>query len=392
MLPVISRPSLIARLVLLVSLVLPSLDIVYKYAGTYGLLVYPVLVLVLIWRCELLCARLQNTNDVRLVRLLSVLALAGIAIAFFVVFPIADVKIPDQGSDTNEAYDQAVIALAHGHYPYSELTYLGNRIHHLPGALLLSAPFVAFGSSAYQSLFWVVVYLLVLSKLLGPQRGLMLFVLQFVGSPVLMHQIVTGSDGVMSGASVFVALWLFAKAWTPDHADGIARWGSLLLLALAISNRLNFVLIAIPVLMLVYRNKGFRQTAVAAVVLGALLALINLPFYFINPPEFAPLEGMDRLTRFEDWLPHVSLVLPALAVLLTFALGWRKDAGKFAGLMLGSAAGQFLLIVSGLLLSCIASGELNVGYAAYGCYFIFPLGFLAWQKLAVHRASANGIG
>ncbi|HTQ99033.1 MAG TPA: hypothetical protein VMH83_03545 [Candidatus Acidoferrum sp.] len=369
------------RLALLAALAIPSLDIVHKYTGLVGLLLFIPYVLILIVLSERASVWLQPPQRRAWCNWLGAAALLGIVVLFAVLFPIANVHVPDHGSDTDEAYDLAVRALLDGRYPYYDLTYLGNRIHHLPGALLLATPFVLLGTSALQNLFWTAAWLLLLLRALQPPRGLALFLLMFAASPVLMHQIVTGSDGVMSGISVLAATWLFTHAWQQTSNSAWQRYGALLLLALALSNRPNFAPVVVSVLAFVWHRHGVARVLLPALWLGVLLALINLPFYLYDPAGFAPLEGLDRVTRFDDLLPHAGQLLPLAAFVLALGLATRNDADTFAGVALASGLVQALLVVSGLLLSCIAGGELDLAYAAYGCYFLFPLGYWCWSKL-----------
>jgi len=54
------------------------------------------------------------------------------------------------GSDDDDALNLGAMALLTGRSPYSQSTYLGNLLHHLPGAFVLAAPFVLLGTSALQ--------------------------------------------------------------------------------------------------------------------------------------------------------------------------------------------------------------------------------------------------
>lgn len=368
-------------MLLLLCLALPSLDTVARYGGNIALLLYPLVVLALIG-CAVRLAAIPATPFAGRCYIISTSAVvAGLIAIFIVVFPMADVQVPGRGSDTDEAYDIAVDAMLAGRAPYDMLTYLGNRIHQLPGALLLASPFVLLGTSAWQNLCWVAIHAVVVIRLLGPVQGSLLFLLEFAASPVLLQQIGTGSDGVMSGLSTLLALLAFMHAWAPGQRHAVLRWLSCLLLALALSNRLNFVLGVMPAVFYVWQLRGTASALSAAAVLAMLLAMINLPFYLANPAGFAPLEGMNRIGRFDALLPHATLLLPVAAALATLAGSWWLRQRPRDAALLGLGAGQCLLVVSGAVLSSIAGGAADFSYCYYGCYFMFPLGLLAWQTL-----------
>jgi hypothetical protein len=80
-----------------------------------------------------------------------------------------------------------------------------------------------------------------------------------------------------------------------------------------------------------------------------------------DPKNFTPLEGADRLTRFDEILPHLGLALGVAGVLLTLALAARRPRSLFGN----CALVQAFFVVSGMLLSH------DLGYAGYGVFFLF---------------------
>jgi len=383
---------ILVRAALTALLVLPSLYQVEKYLGRAGLAVYPLLALALVLAAERLTARIEDRLSEQDARAIAAAMFAGIFIAFAVLFPIANTNVPGRGSDTDEAYDLAVRALARGEFPYTELTYLGNRIHHLPGSLFLAAPFVALGTSAYQSLFWLGAFLWLLATEFGLRKALPLFGLILVASPAVMQQTVTGSDGVMSGISVFVALWCLLRSWSEPGTQVAGRWGAVLLFALAVSNRPNFGLAGIPVMAFLLHRRGFAVAMQVGLAIGGLVLAINLPFYLHHPAGFAPLEGMDRVTRFSRVLPHSGVVLPAVALAITAALALPKSAGTIAGAATSLAAGQFFLVAAGMALMSALAGRLDTGYTGYGSYFLFAGGFALWRRLHPRPDASTAAG
>src|SRR5206468_5533158 len=97
----------------------------------------------------------------------SIATFAGLGVIFAIGYPIANTHIPGMGSDDDDAMNIAVLELLNGHFFYYVRTYLDNLIHHLPGAFLLAAPFVLFGTSALQNLFWLMLFLIVLHREVG---------------------------------------------------------------------------------------------------------------------------------------------------------------------------------------------------------------------------------
>ena len=77
-----------------------------------------------------------------------------LALTFAILYPIVDSGVVGGGCDRDEARDLAARELLGGSYHYYPVTYLGALITPLPGAVLLSIPFVLLGTSAYQNLIW----------------------------------------------------------------------------------------------------------------------------------------------------------------------------------------------------------------------------------------------
>ena len=72
-----------------------------------------------------------------------------IVVAFFVLYPVANTHAPGTGSDDDDALNLGALALLTGRFPYSQTTYLGNALHHLPGAFVLAVPFVILGAPVH---------------------------------------------------------------------------------------------------------------------------------------------------------------------------------------------------------------------------------------------------
>jgi hypothetical protein len=359
----------LASLGLYLSLVVPSFSLLDKYTGLAGVIVHGTFVAAVIWFLRRTGLRSLNEGRAAMFAVAAWFAICGV---FWVTFPVADGRVFGPGSDTDEAYDFAVREMLDGNYPYYVETYLANSVHHLPGALLLATPFVLLGTSAYQNLFWLPLFFVVAQRELRDGReALMLWLLVLLLCPAVMHSVVTGTDGVMNGLSVLVGMWAVARShrsWT--------RLAASVLLALAVSNRPNFALALPPMFALLVAASGWATAFRWAAGTILLLAAINLPFYLHDPARFAPLEGLNRVTRFEPILPYAGYVLPGLATSLTVVLSTRVRT--FMAAVAVVAFIQALFVVSGIALSSAQAGTLNLGYAGYGTFFVFSGTLASW--------------
>ena len=293
-------------------LVLPSVFIVRKYFGWLGVGGF---CLATAWAVLALPHARWRFNERQAVWL-SMLTFAGLAVLFAIGYPIANTHIPGTGSDDDDAMNIAVVELLHGHNPYYARTYLGNLIHHFPGAFLLAAPFVLLGTSALQNLFWLVLFFLVLRRETGNTfAALRWFWLTLIFSPIVVHQLVTGTGHVANAIYVMLGLWWLVNA--KQKALPAAAWG------VALSSRANFLfLIPLAFGWLTQRN-GWRTSARLLILTSVVCALLTLPFYVHDPRGFAPLEAVDRLTRFEVVLPYAAWLICTGMVSLSFTLAWQ---------------------------------------------------------------------
>ncbi len=332
-----------------VCLVVPSLAQVQKYFGIVGLVVYAAAV-----PAVLFLAREWEPAEED-ARYLTLCTFALVVLAFAILYPLAKSGALGAGSDADDAYNAAVREMLHGRYPYYAKTYLGNLMHALPGSLFLATPFVLLGNSAYQGLFWIGLFFLVFGKTFGYRRGLPALWAVGILCPMVMQQVVTGADALVNGIYVFIALWWMTR-------NGI---GGAILFGLALSSRPNFLLLAPLAFGYLQQHFGMRRAIRDLGVSTAVFLAVTLPFYFYDPAGFAPLEGANRLSRFNDIIPYAGFVLAGLGALLSIVLAWRRVA-----LFASCAVVQAFFVVTGIMLSSLQSRALDLEYSGYGGFFL----------------------
>lgn len=193
------------------------------------------------------------------------------------------------GSDTDDALNLATTELLHGRYPYYPRTYLDNPITPMPGALLLAIPFVLLGNSAYQSFFWLLLWLLAMRRHWQAGRPpLLLLWLMLALSPVVVYSLVVGNDYLANSLYVLLfMLWLVR--WAPR--PGLNPWLKLLpaiCLGIGLSSRANFLLL-LPLIFATLAQLAGRPAALrSTVTTGLTFLLVTLPFYLYDPAGFSP--------------------------------------------------------------------------------------------------------
>jgi hypothetical protein len=276
-------------------LVLPSVFYVQKYFGWIGVGGYLIITACTAWTLPRF--RWQLTEGEAL--WLSIMTFTGLAVLFAIGYPIANTHISGLGSDDDDALNIAVVELINGRYPYYVRTYLGNLIHHLPGAFLLAAPFVLLGTSALQNLLWLALFFFVLRRELDNSfAALRWFWLMLIFSPIVVHQLITGTGHVTNAIYVMLGLWWLVNA--ERKTLPAVAWG------VALSSRANFLFLVPLAFGWLAQGHGWKTTVKLLLLSCIVCALLTLPFYFYDRQGFAPLEAADRLTRFNEVLPYAA--------------------------------------------------------------------------------------
>jgi hypothetical protein len=314
--------------------------------------------------------------DERRAVLLAALTFAALAVAFALVYPEVDARVGAQGSDRDEAADLAARHLMDLEYPYSTATYLGNYVSQLPGAVLLAAPFVAIGDSAYQNVFWLVVLFASLSLWLADARlALASLWLVLLGSPGAMRELLTGGDLIANNAYLLVfALGVLAVAPT-SRARRLVKLGSAVGLGLALASRTNVLALAPLAFAALAHREGGRSAARLLGLALAVCAVVSLPFYAYAPGRFSPLLTADKVQRLEDVVPGATAMLLTACGLLTLLLALRLSP-EAASVFQSFALVQAVLFSGAVVLASIAAEQPDLGFLliGYGLFVLFPAG------------------
>jgi hypothetical protein len=337
------------------ALVFPSSFIVRKYLGWESTIAYAIVVAAILAFAPRWVTRLSD----RTVFWLWLAIMGGIVAAFVLIYPVVNTHVPGVGSDDDDALEAATRALFAGHSPYGVRTYLGNAVHHLPGAFLLAAPFVWLGSSALQNLFWLTAFFVCLARQHGARTALSMAWPIVLLSPAVMHDMVTGTGYLSNAISVALLLWWLIRTRHRDLAA--VAWG------VALASRANFILL-VPLAFAALRQAADWKTAVRATSLTCLtIACLALPFYLHDPSHFTPLEGANRLLVFDQLVPHLGVALMAAMAALAIFLSFRQNSAS--ALFRNCALVQAFPSVAGVVLGSMLNGRVDLTYARYGAFF-----------------------
>lgn len=356
------------------SLLFPSLGEVQKYLGNRGVAVYVIIastVLVIGYRYILPWFVSKVTERQALG--LSVMTLLFLIVVFAAIYPIANSGIVGRGSDSDEGFNIAVMELLHGRNPYHIRTYLGNPLVQMPGSVLLTAPFVLLGNSAYQNFFWLAAFFLLVKVYLEDWRFTFLLMWAVLAlCPTVLQQVVVGSDYAANGVYILVFIWLLVNC--APRRD-ISIWKKIIaavLLGIGLSCRGNFLWLLPLVFSQLVQNPGWKPAFGYTVLTLLAFCAVTFPFYFFDPQAFVPFSVQyDRLAQFQEILPFAGIVIPSIGIMITFALSLQRMGKDCRVLFRNCAVVQGFFVLCGVVLSSIQAGKPYFGWTSYGLFFLF---------------------
>ena len=371
-------------------LVIPSCGVIQKYFGNIGLLIYLVAATAILWLVfryllELVLSRLSE----RQAQFLAAVTFVALIAVFALVFPRANVHVAGRGSDADDALNLAVGELLHGRYPYYVQTYLQNAIANFPGAILLAAPFVLLGNSAYQNLFWFGVFFFAVSRLQQSWRGgLILIWIVLLFSPVVINYVVTGGDDLANSIYVLLFMLLTVRWVSSSDVPAWKRVLAALLVGVGLSSRANFLLVMPQLFAALTIKAGWRAALNYVAGAGAAFAAVTIPFWLYDPADFTPLHAQaHKVAEFQTILPFAGLVVPALGGCIAMALAWRSIKLRRETWLRDCAIVQAFLVVCVATLTIIQTGTLSLTSTSYGVFFLF-FGVLAFGPKMFETADA----
>jgi hypothetical protein len=260
---------------------------------------------------------------------------AAIAVALFVV---PDVVVAATNNDTVAALDHAVAALGDGRNPYLDPLRPDHPLMHLPGSLVLGAPFHWAGSIAWQNPFWAALFVFwVWLRASDPRRaGLCLAAIAI--NPAILKAYITGSDFLTAAIILLLALSFTASAH--EHPGLAVRVLAALGVAIALCTHPVFWVLLPLIARCVRDRAGTRAMLGFVALLLAVMVAICLPFYLDAPDRF----GLTVLLAYTSTLPQWLWIFPAAALILACLIPLRDDALRAAGIVFAVAAAPPLAI------------------------------------------------
>jgi hypothetical protein len=252
-----------------------------------------------------------------------------LSMAIIALHPFTTRHSINTGSDREEALTLELDAVQRHQYPYDARTYLGNPPTPLPGAMLLAAPFFALGHVGWQNILWLGLFFwFCLDFFLNRASAILFIILFLLLSPSYLADLVSGGDYIANFFYVACATGLFVQCL---DGGACALLGSGALLGIALSSRIIYVDLLIPIFAIALQRTTAGRAIFSMGVVVTVAACITLPVFAPHPITRLMAQLYQNSTKLQ-YLPHslhATWVLPALAALVSVTAFWvRMDVPR----------------------------------------------------------------
>jgi hypothetical protein len=301
--------------------------------------------------------------------------------AFAILYPLSLKHTLNIGSDREDALRVELLAVRNHQYPYDARTFLGNPPTPLPGAMLLAAAFFALGHIAWQNFLWLTLFFFFAIRFFRHRATALFYLAVFLlFAPSHLSDFTAGGDYLTNFFYVAIAVALF------NHSLDYSLYASIpaaLFLGVALSSRILYAVILIPLLMLtLQRTSRLRAAGLFFLVLLAACA-VTLPVLSPHPLSRLLLQLQQNAVKLR-YIPSAILpqwTLPLLAIVVaSTAFFVRMDLPR---LFLIFSAATFVMLAPFVVTFALHSDKLR--YA----FFYLSVSALSFSLWALSRYEQN---
>jgi hypothetical protein len=236
--------------------------------------------------------------------------------AFAILYPISLKHSLNIGSDREDALRIELLAVRHHQYPYDARTFLGNPPTPLPGAMLLAAPFFALGHIAWQNFLWLACFFFFAIHFFRYRATALFYLAVFLlFAPGHLSDFTSGGDYLINFFYIAIAVALFNLSL--DHSL-YASIPAALFLGVALSSRILYAVILIPLLSLTLQRISRLRAAVLFFVVLLAACAVTLPVLSPHPLSRLLLQLQQNAIKLR-YIPsavHPQWILPSLAIVV----------------------------------------------------------------------------
>jgi hypothetical protein len=376
-------------------LAFPSSAFLQKYVGLAGVVLHFCAVIGVLALIQRLRPSFMPLLEKRFVPA-AALVMAGLLACFFLLHPYEDQRGPGRSSDRDEGLELAVSRMVDGKTPYYPQNDVVGPLSLLPGAILLSVPFVLTGSVGLQNWVWLGIFLGLLAWHLRERTSaLVLIVASLALSPAAQYEFVSGGDMLANGIYVAVFLYLAIRCWTSTRLSPAASTAAAVVLGLGLASRANFILLLPLFSALVWRASGIQRAVAAGSLVLITYSAVILPFYLMDPGAFTPLMSRDKLAvagQSWPWAGRAILMMTVLgAGASALMILMKRSTDPITGFFRHCTVVTLAPMLLAVCFATIVNGNLDFRFMhdRFGLMYVFFM-LLGWGPEMIRPSAAAG--
>ena len=280
--------------------------------------------------------------------------------SFTFLYPLSLRHTLNIGSDREDALRVELTALHHHEYPYDARTFLGNPPTPLPGAIFLAEPFFLLGHIAWQNFLWVALFFIFAIGFFHNRATALFFLSVFLLlAPSNLSDFTSGGDYLTNFFYLAIAVTLFVR-WL--NRSWLVCVPAALFLGLALSSRIIYVVVLIPLVALTLQRASRARVAILFVITVVVAAAITLPIFMPRPIPLLLLQLKQNSGKlqFISGVVHPEITLPLIACLVaSCSFRFRMDLPR---VFLAFGAASLVMLGPSVLSSVLHAGG---GYSLF---------------------------
>jgi len=302
--------------------------------------------------------------------------------AFAILYPISLKHVLNIGSDREDALRIELNAVHNHQYPYDARTFLGNPPTPLPGAMLLAAPFFALAHIAWQNFLWLALFFFFAIRFFRYRATALFYLAVFLlFAPGHLSDFTSGGDYITNFFYIAIAIALFDRSLENSFYACIP---AALFLGVALSSRIIYAAVLIPLLALTLQRTSRGRTVVLFLIVLLAACAVTLPIFAPHPLPHL-LQQLQQNSVKLRYLPaavHPQWTLPLLAILLSCSAFFvRMNLPK---LFLNFSIASFVMLAPFVVTFALHSDRLRYVFFYLS---ISTLSFALWALSRYERTS-----
>ena len=303
--------------------------------------------------------------------------------AFAILYPISLKHVLNIGSDREDALRIELNAVHNDQYPYDARTFLGNPPTPLPGAMLLAAPFFALGHIAWQNFLWLALFFFFAVRFFRYRATALFYLAVFLlFAPGHLSDFTSGGDYLTNFFYIAIAVALFDRSLEGSFYLCIP---TALFLGIALSSRIIYAPVLIPLLALTLQRTSRSRTAALFLIVLLAACAVTLPIVAPRPlPHLLQqLQQNSVKLRYIPATVHPQWTLPLLAILLSCSAFFVRM--NLPNLFLNFSIASFVMLAPFVITFALHSDRLRYVFFYLS---ISTLSFALWALSQYERTAA----